>query len=111
MSIGKELNELLHLNTIVETLLRSNAMYRDCDKKLCARIWSHQMGGTNVVERISAYDFLVEYTKPNSKLYSQESIGRARRKLQEENPELRGTKYRQRQEESRPVQLSLGYNV
>lgn len=103
-------NELVQLSAIVERLLRTHEMYRDSDKRLCARIWSDQLGGNSALHNLSAFAFLVEYTKENSALYSHESIARARRKLQEEHPALRGKKYNARQQETHNVQLSLGYH-
>ena len=110
MSVSNEIKDL-QIQGIVKDLLTSFPMYRDSDKKLCARIWSMQMGGTDTLKKLSAYDFLVEYTKPSNKsvLFSQESVGRARRKLQELHPELRGVKYKERQTETKAVRTNLGY--
>lgn len=107
--IHEEITELL--NDIVYRLLEQTSMYRDNDKKLCSRIWSIQMGGVDRLKQMSAYEFLCEYSKDTTELYSQESIGRARRKIQEENPHLRGSRYREKQAQTTNVQLSLGYNV
>lgn len=103
-------NELEQLNDIVFKLLNENAKYRDSDKMLCAKIWSMQLGGIERIKQISAYQFFCDYSSNESVLYSQESIGRCRRKLQEENPQLRGKKYNHRQNETKPVQMALGYN-
>jgi len=104
MTVAREIKQL---NAIVENLLRVSVIYRDSDQKLCARIWAIQLGGDDVLKSISAYEFLLKYT--TGKLYSQESIGRARRKLQEEDESLRGKKYNQRQNETTAVQTVLGY--
>jgi hypothetical protein len=45
------------------------------------------------------------------KLPSMESITRARRKLQELHPELRGLKYDKRQNNQKIYKQDLGYNV
>jgi hypothetical protein len=99
------------LQDVVEKLLYADEKYRDSDKMLCARIWTTQSGGLDKIKKLSAYDFLCEYVKPDSIYYSQESIGRARRKLQEENPHLRGKFYREKQNKTKDVQQVLGYNV
>lgn len=101
--------QIKNLKEIVTALLKSDERYRDSDKKLSAKIWSIQYGGIDKLKNISAYEFLSEYAREDSELLSQESIGRARRKLQEENPELRGNKYQDKQEEQKEVLNVLGY--
>lgn len=105
----KTSKEIESLQEIIFHLLHQNPRYRDNDKMLCAKIWSMQMGGIDKLQQQSAYDFLVEYAKPDSFLCSQESIGRCRRKIQEENVHLRGEKYRERHDEIKAVQTQLGY--
>ena len=107
MSISQELPEL---NVIVEQLLLREPKYRDNDRLLCAKIWSLQYGGIDNLKTTTAYDFLVAYSKPVTDLFSQESIGRVRRKIQEEKPELRGVKYKERQAEQANVKRQLGFN-
>lgn len=101
--------EIKNLSQIVEKLLKEDKRYRDSDKKLCAKIWVIQYGGLERFKTVSAFDFIMEYLKEDTFLYSQESIGRARRKVQEENPELRGEKYQKKQEEQENVKKVLGY--
>lgn len=101
--------QIKNLKEVVTTLLTNDKRYRDSDKKLSAKIWSIQFGGHERLKNMSAYEFLCEYAKDDTELLSQESIGRARRKLQEENPELRGSKYQEKQEEQQEVLNVLGY--
>jgi hypothetical protein len=108
MAIDREIHQL---QEVVEYYLRRDVRYRDCDKTLCARIWSEQLGGLEAVKNTTAYEFFCEYIKPNGRLYSQESIGRARRKLQEDFPELRGENYREKQNKTKDVQAVLGYKI
>lgn len=108
MGIATEISEI---QGIVEKLLREDPKYRDCDRKLSARIWAIQLGGVEGLKNISAFDFLSEYVNPNTCLCSQESIGRARRKIQEHCPELRGEKWREKQEEQGAVRSALGYSA
>lgn len=91
MKISNEIKKLL--TDEVENLLRNNSFLRNCDKKLSVVIWRQQLKNLNVLES-NFFDFYI-----SGLLYSQESIGRSRRKLQELHPELRGTNYKNRQEE------------
>jgi hypothetical protein len=96
MSVAKEIPELQEL---VMGLLQKDKRLRNSDKKLSSRIWTMQIGSLEKVKDMTAYDFLVMYVDDNSVLYSQESIGRCRRKLQELYPELRGENYKEKQAE------------
>lgn len=107
MAISKEVKKI---QSLVKELLEQDQRYRDCDKTLSAKIWSIQFGGMENLAKVSAYDFLVEYVKRKGKLYSQESIGRARRKIQEENIHLRGKNYKAKKEQTAEVKKVLGYN-
>jgi hypothetical protein len=107
MQVSKEIKKV---GDIVYELLKNDPKYRDSDKKLSAKIWATQYGGIDKLKHVSAYDFLCEYVKENTHLISQESIGRARRKIQEENEDLRGEKYHKKQEEQSEVIGVLGYN-
>lgn len=109
MSIAKELSG--ELNEIVRNLLRENPILRDDDKKLCSRIWVNQYGGKQNAQDVSMYAFLVNWTMDKSPLYSQESIGRARRKAQEEDATLRGLKWESRHKEQEEVKKVLGYKT
>lgn len=106
MGISKEIKKI---QSLVQELLESDPKYRDCDKVLSAKIWSIQMGGFEALKSTNAFDFLCEYVKKKGKLYSQESIGRARRKIQENHPELRGKSYRKKKEQEAEVKMVLGY--
>lgn len=108
MSISKEIKQV---RSIVLRLLTEDARYRDSDKMLSARIWSEQLGGMQNLKNMSSYDFLAKYVDLKGGLYSQESIGRCRRKLQEEFIDLRGKKYKQKKGEQKPVKEELGYPV
>ena len=85
-------------------LLRADARYRDDDNKLIARIWFHEF---EKCPGDSATDFLKALAL--GILTSSESIRRSRQKVQEENPELRGTKYKARHEEAEKFKEELGY--
>ena len=87
---------------------------RDNDNKLCANIWNEELKKyimfKDSFKNSTIKDFLRLYSL--GKLTSAPSIKRARAKLQEEEPELRGQKYYMRkgtyQEEWRK---KLGYET
>lgn len=95
--------EIKNLQDLVKSLLTTDARLRDCDRKLSARVWATQLGGLDELKKGSAYDFLVLYSAANTELFSQESIGRARRLIQETNPNLRGENWEKRQGEAENV--------
>ena len=89
------LTRIRSIKQTVEKILRQYPETRDNDRLLMLKVWAVQ----NPQLRLSdftfwsfAKDFInAEYTDP-------ESIRRARQKLQEEIPELRGRSYHQRHE-------------
>jgi len=91
--------EIKNLQELVLNLLKTDARLRDCDRKLSARVWATQIGGLDNLKNHTAYDFLVLYTDTKGLLFSHESISRARRLIQEKNPELRGSNWQGRQDE------------
>ena len=97
MSVAKELTKAQRDK--VEALLRQKSKYRDSDRALLARVWIDTLGGEDKIAEISVRDFLLEYIKDESKLETSESIGRARRKLQRDNPSLRGDRWEERHKE------------
>ena len=68
MSVATEINEL---ESAVKECLEKDYRLRDSDKKLCARIWTIQLGGLANLKATSAYDFLVKYADDSAPLYSQ----------------------------------------
>lgn len=113
MNASKEIKTIYD---VVKDLLDKNPHLRDDDDKLVANIWIRECGGVEKSKTITALDFLKVYAGttneikyPNEqhativKFTSAESITRARRKLQEENLLLRGTKYAHRNNEQEAV--------
>ena len=105
--IATEIKDL-QVKETVEKLLLNEPKYRDCDKMLSARVWTEQIGGYEKLEKLTSKEFLNAYVN-GGVLYSQESIGRVRRKLQESNPNLRGLKYKDKQDQQGEVKNALGY--
>ena len=78
----------------VETFMIKYKVLRDSDEKLMANIWSKYIV-IDSVKFLNATDILTMLGRGD--LPSYESISRCRRKLQEENPNLRGEKWLARQ--------------
>ncbi len=72
----------------VQSLLESTPKYRDDYKSLIARIWFDEIGKD---KELKAFELLNKLAK--GELSHPESIMRARRKIQEEHPVLRGETY------------------
>lgn len=80
-------------NDVRELLMR----YPDCrdnDSKLIAIFYYKVYGGKEVFAKTNAETFLKDFA--NKKLPFPDTITRVRRKLQEQNVELRGEKYKER---------------
>lgn len=92
----------------VKRVLEDNPVTRDNDNKLTVIIWSWELREKgHDPNLLSAQGFLKMYYE--GKLTNSESITRARRKLQELHPELRGNNYQVRQANQEKVKKDLGY--
>ena len=69
----------------IKALLESNKKYRKSDAVLMARLWYDHL--SHKLNSMTALDLLMMLSK--GELPNWESITRARRKIQSENPELR----------------------
>ena len=79
---------------VVKDILTKYPKTRDNDSLLLAHVWVYQCGGKVYAQDLSMWDFLLDFT---SKKFAEVSgITRCRRKLQEEQPELRGELYEKR---------------
>jgi hypothetical protein len=88
-----------NLKSQVKEALEYNVYLRDSDHKLVAWIWRKELKnhwGDDVINLLNM-----------DKLTNWESIARVRRKIQEENPELRGSEYEQRKDKSVEVGMNL----
>ena len=80
----------------VKKLLTENPHLRDNDNKLISNFWNKEVINLGIdLQKVNGYKILVLFSE--GKLTSPESIGRIRRKLQEEFPHLRGDKWEERQ--------------
>lgn len=92
----------------VKDYLRRYKFLQDDDNRLVTTVWyfemkengytPDQMTGTDALRIIAS-----------GELTTAEAITRARRKMQEENPELRGTKWHERHNHQEDVIEQLGY--
>ena len=90
----------------VKALLVKHPHLRDSDNKLIANIWNQDLlkMGINPLDRTANF-LLSLYSQ--SRLTNAESIRRVRQKLQEENPQLRGTVNEARQKEGEEVRKTI----
>jgi len=102
-------NEITNIKGAVERLLREELKYRDSDALLWARIVQDYLGGFDILRAMSAYELLRKFTK--GELPSYESVSRARRMVQQDNEELRGTAYAERQKKVEQITEELGYRL
>ena len=90
---------------IVEDILLKDEKARNDDNYLCWYVWA--MTFPKIKHDI---DYLKQLFI-EGELPKMESITRVRRKLQEENPSLRGSKYKERHSNQENYKKDLGYNV
>ena len=100
--------QIFDYNTIKDMLIKHPHL-RNNDNALISNIWWRQLMASEQTD-IKVSDFLYLFSHGDT-LAKPESITRARRKVQEENPELRGNSYNKRQKEQEKIQSELGYNI
>ena len=90
------------LQNTVRQLLETDKQKRDSDYLLMAKIWQDECRalGANFFEAFS-----------NEQLTPPDSIGRARRKIQEQHQHLRGSVWYERHEHEEVVKNDLGYQT
>tara|TARA_R100001460_G_scaffold107905_2_gene157532 strand:- start:9006 stop:9365 length:360 start_codon:yes stop_codon:yes gene_type:complete len=95
----------------IKKLLTNDKRLRDSDSKLIARFWTNELEKKGMdTNKMSAYEFLCMFAQ--SKLHNVEGLTRMRRKVQEENVELRGELYKERQTtQQNKMKEKLGYKV
>lgn len=76
------------LEEMVRAELVKNPRARNCDRELTLGVWTNYFG-------INPWAPIIEVMR-NKELPGQESLGRIRRKIQESDEKLRGTKYREK---------------
>jgi len=90
----------------VKALLVKHPHLRDSDNKLIATIWKYDLLKIGIDSKTEPiYMFLIYYSE--KELTNAETIRRVRQKLQEENPDLRGTVNEARQKEGEEVRKEI----
>ncbi len=88
--------KLFDISSEVEAALINDIKARDNDQRLCCMIWSKALSKQGVdIRNANIYTFLSLYS--DDKMPLADSITRARRKVQELKPMLRGENYAKRQ--------------
>ena len=85
----------------VTEILENHTKSRDNDMQLLAIVWNIELGGKEVSSNMDTFHFFCLLSK--KKLSNPVSLWRCRQKIQEENPQLRGKKWKARQEHSKNV--------
>ncbi len=95
----------------VKQLLIDKPHLRDSDNKLIATYWFNELKEKQIdPNKINGLEFMQMFA--NNKLTNIKTIERMRRKLQEEDPELRGKLYKARKETIQDQwKKDLGYEV
>lgn len=96
------LKQLIKVQEQVQILLETYPKLRDNDVRLVASYYYNNISNIN---QISAIDFL--QIMVNGNLPSPDTITRARRKIQEKHPELRGVNYVERQKLEKQVRQEI----
>ena len=98
------INKIKNALLTVENILIVKPALRNSDNRLIANYWAIEIGAKNL-EGLTAQDFLKLFSE--GKLTPPESITRARRKVQEENPALQGEVYKKRHQNAKDVQRGI----
>ncbi len=89
----KIINEIKSIKDEVKKALTYHPHLRDNDQKLLSHIWTNQLDDKNIPASVFLNRLYI------GSLIKPESIRRCRQKVQEQNPHLRGTKYKAKQEQ------------
>ena len=97
------IKEIKRMKPLVTRLLKEYPKARDNDNLLLLMVWAEQDG--NLRKDKTFFDFATGMIA--GKYIKFESVSRARRKIQEENPELRGEYYHDRKELGEEVRMEI----
>ena len=95
------LSKIVKVKDKVKHLLENYPILRDDDNKLIAKIWWSENNNQ------TTKDFLINFGNGNHT--SPEAIRRARQKLQEHNPHLRGKLYNKRHKNGATVKSGIKF--
>lgn len=99
------LDKIRNMQEKVANMLHKYADLRDDDQKLVTNIWYIEMRKFGNPDTMPATDFLALYQQ--GKLPTADLITRARRKVQEENPALRGNTWEERHNQSKKIKKNI----
>jgi len=101
------LDKILKVKPIVLEILKTNLESRDDDNILILNVWEKQF--KIETKKIDEFNNYIEFKHLllNGRLSPPESITRSRRKLQEDNIELRGKLYDERQKQEKIIKNQL----
>jgi len=99
------IEQLKNMQDKVAYLLRRHPETRDDDQVLVTNLWYFELRKYGDPANITAYDFFKLYSK--GKLPTADLITRARRKVQENDPTLRGKTWQERHKEAENVRKNI----
>jgi hypothetical protein len=102
------IQKIKNMQDVVKASLEKYPRYRDDDNKLVAYIWFKNLKNNGIPENIPAIEFLHFYA--NNELPQADVITRARRKVQEDHPHLRGKLWEERHETQKKVRKDINKN-
>jgi hypothetical protein len=95
----KQLQRMVNVKPSVKNLLAKFSSLRDSDRLLVAELWKQEL------KALKTNDLLMMLKA--GKLTSYDSITRVRRKVQEENKNLRGKLYKERKAIGKQVKMNI----
>lgn len=105
--MNSETRKIFKTKEEVEKLLLNYPDYRDNDERLVATFWYRQLKNAGInPKEISCMEFLNAYAK-NEIMTGADTIVRARAKAQEDNPDLRGLKWKDRHKDGIEVTMEI----
>ena len=96
------MKKLFSVRDDVEKFLTKYPELRDDDERLMANIWMSHIGNLEIKNGRDILHMLAKH-----KLPSYESVSRCRRKIQEQNPKLRGEKWIGRQKRAKKIRKEI----
>jgi hypothetical protein len=99
------IQKIKNMQEVVTTALEKYPHLRDDDNRLVAYIWWKNLKDNKIPEDIITMDFLQLYA--NNELPQADVITRARRKVQEDNPNLRGKLWNERHQLKEEVKNNI----
>lgn len=105
--MGKTVTQILKTTDVVKEFLNKHPTLRDDDKRLVANFWNAELKSKGVdIAMLKASDFVKNYFL-NGEITNPDTITRARRKVQETCPELRGDVWNSRKGIEKDVRKNI----